>query len=30
MLDKFYDVILCDPPWGGEEYKQGVSDDVFR
>lgn len=20
LLDNYYDVILCDPPWGGEDY----------
>lgn len=30
MLNTFYDVILCDPPWGGDDYKQGISDEIFR
>ena len=30
MLSKFYDLVLIDPPWGGDEYKQGVKDDDFK
>ena len=21
LMDDFYDIILCDPPWGGADYK---------
>ena len=25
--NKYYDIMLVDPPWGGKEYKQGKDEE---